>query len=122
MSSQNMSFTCVSCPMGCMLEAIFDSEGNLADVTGYTCKRGLEYARQEAVDPQRCISAVVMVSGSLEPLSVKTARPIPKAKIFDVMEQIRALDLHVPITAGQVLIPDAANTGTSVVATKTLQS
>ena len=115
------SFTCVSCPLGCMLEVSFDDADNLVDVTGNSCNRGIEYAKQEAVDPQRNISAVVMAEGSLEPLSVKTARPIPKAKIFDVMEQVRALRPCVPIEEGQVLIEDAAETGVPIVATKTLR-
>lgn len=120
MSENPTNFTCVSCPLGCVLEVTFDSEGNLDTVSGYSCNRGLEYAKQEAVDPQRNISAVVMAEGCLEPLSVKTARPIPKAKIFDVMEEVRALQLQVPISQGQVLIEDAAGTGVSIIATKSL--
>ena len=116
------SFTCVSCPLGCVLEVSFDEAGGVDTITGNSCNRGIEYAKQEAVDPQRNISAVVMAEGSLEPLSVKTARPIPKAKIFDVMDQIRALHPAVPITAGQVLIEDAADTGVPIVATKSLVS
>lgn len=114
------SFTCVSCPLGCMLEVSIDDAGNLVEITGNSCNRGLEYAQQEAVDPQRNISAVVMASGSLEPLSVKTARPIPKAKIFEVMDEVRALHPSVPVEVGQVLIEDAAGTGVPIVATKTL--
>ncbi len=107
--------------MGCMLEATIDPANNEVDVKGYSCKRGLTYGRQEAVDPQRSISAVVMASGSLEPLSVKTATPIPKAKIFDVMDEIRALKLKAPIVAGDVLIVDAAGTGVPIVATKSVK-
>ena len=120
MNRQNTSFTCVSCPLGCMLEVTFDPASDQMDVKGYSCKRGLEYAKQEAVDPRRSISAVVMAQGSLEPLSVKTANPIPKARIFDVMHEIRSLELCTPITAGQVLIEDAAGTGVAVIATKSL--
>ena len=76
-------FTCVSCPMGCMLEVRLNAAGEVEDVSGHTCNRGIEYAKQEAVNPERNISAVVWVEGVLEPLSVKTARPIPKAKIVD---------------------------------------
>ncbi len=118
--ADSTSFTCVSCPLGCVLEVTFDDAGNLADVSGYTCNRGLEYAKQEAVDPRRNISAVVWADGVLEPLSVKTSSPIPKAKIFDVMEEVRALRLQAPIDSGQVVIEDAAGTGVPIVATKSL--
>ena len=114
------SFTCVSCPLGCVLEVSFDEAGAVANVQGHTCNRGIEYARQEAVDPRRNISAVVAVEGALEPLSVKTAEPIPKAMIFEVMDQIRALRPAAPIEAGQVLIEDVAGTGVAIVATKAI--
>ena len=114
------TFTCVSCPMGCVLEVQINDAHEVENVTGHTCNRGVEYAKQEAVDPRRNISAVLMVEGVLEPLSVKTAEPIPKAKIFDVMSEIRALHLQGPIAAGQVLIENAAETGVAIVATKSI--
>ena len=106
--------------MGCVLEVQINDASEVENVAGHTCNRGVDYAKQEAVDPRRNISAVVMVEGALEPLSVKTAEPIPKAKIFEVMEEIRALHLQVPIAAGQVLIENAAGTGIPIVATKSL--
>lgn len=117
---ENKTFTCVSCPVGCLLEVSFTESGDVDTVTGNTCNRGIEYAKQEAVDPKRNISAVVMVEGVLEPLSVKTAEPVSKDKIFDVMEEIRTLHLAAPITAGQTLIENAANTGVAIIATKTI--
>lgn len=120
--AENTSFTCVSCPLGCVLEVSFDAAGQIENVSGYSCGRGLEYAKQEAVDPKRNISAVVMAKGSLEPLSVKTAEPIPKRAIFDVMGQIRSLEVAAPIQVGDVLIADAVNTGVAIVATKTIEA
>ena len=37
--------TCIGCPLGCTLTAVPTENG--FDVTGYTCKRGLEYAQKE---------------------------------------------------------------------------
>lgn len=115
-----LAFTCVSCPKGCLLEVTLNDDGSIASVTGNTCKRGLEYAEQEVTDPHRNFSAVVMVQGALEPLSMKTAEPIPKRKIFDCMQEIQQLQLQVPIHTGDVLIEDVADTGVNIVATKTL--
>lgn len=112
------TFTCVNCPMGCTLEVSFDDAGAIASIAGNTCKRGEEYARQEAVDPRRNVSSLVMVPGLLEPLSVKTAAPVPKARIMDVMAAVRALQVRPPVVAGQVLLEDAAGTGVAIVATK----
>ena len=119
-SGQQTSFTCVSCPLGCVLEVALDETGAVSDVSGHTCNRGLDYARQEAVDPRRNISAVVMAKGSLEPLSVKTAEPVSKAKIAAVMDEVRRIDVAVPVHEGDVLIADVAGTGVAIVATKTL--
>ena len=112
------TFTCVNCPMGCTLEVAFDDAGAIASITGNTCKRGEEYARQEAVDPRRNVSALVMVPGCLEPLSVKTAAPVPKARIMDVMAAVREMRVESPIAVGQVLLEDVAGTGVAIVATK----
>lgn len=112
------TFTCVNCPMGCTLEVKFDDAGAILSIEGNTCKRGEDYARQEAVDPRRNVSTLVMVPGSLEPLSVKTAEPVPKARIMDVMAAVRAMTVLPPIVAGQVLLEDAAGTGVAIVATK----
>ena len=114
----NKTFTCVNCPMGCTLEVAFDDAGAIVSITGNTCKRGEEYARQEAVDPRRNVSTLVMVPGYPEPLSVKTAAPVPKARIMDVMAAVRMLQVQPPIVVGQVLLEDAAGTGVAIVATK----
>lgn len=115
------TFTCVNCPMGCTLEVSLDASDAVSSVTGNTCKRGEDYARQEAVDPRRNVSTLVMVPGCIEPLSVKTAAPVPKARIMDVMEAVRALQVQPPIAAGQVLLENAAGTGVAIVATKELR-
>lgn len=114
------TFTCICCPVGCQIEATFDDDGTVDEVTGFACNRGKAYAEQEAVDPVRMITAVVCIEGCLEPMSVKTAESIPKAKIGEVLDEIRALRLSAPIQAGSILIADAAGTGVPVIATKTI--
>lgn len=114
------AFTCICCPLGCRVEVTLDENGQVADVSGYTCKRGAEYAAQEAVAPERMVTAVLCVSGCLEPVSVKTQRPVPKAAMRDVLAAIAALDLSAPVAAGEVLIEDVCGTGVPVVATKSV--
>ena len=52
-------------------------------------------------------------------VSVKTALPIPKEKIFDVMKQIRAAKVDAPVNAGDVIIPRVF--GTDIIATKSIK-
>lgn len=114
------TFTCICCPLGCSIEVSFDEEGAVAEVSGHTCKRGADYAAQEAVAPERMVTAVLSVAGCLEPVSVKTARPVPKERMLDVLAAIAALRLEAPIAAGQQLIDDVCGTGVPVVATKSV--
>ena len=40
-------YTCIICPNGCEIEAeVLD--GEIKSVSGFTCKRGEEYVRQES--------------------------------------------------------------------------
>ncbi|MCH4183906.1 MAG: DUF1667 domain-containing protein [Eggerthellaceae bacterium] len=116
------NFVCVCCPMGCQLEVGFDDKGSVTSVTGYTCNRGKAYAREEATDPRRMVTAVICIKDCPEPLSVKTAQAIPKRFIDAALTSIRSLDLTAPISAGDVLIKDVAHTGVSVIATKSLDA
>ena len=115
------AFTCIRCPLGCRVEVTLADDGSVVETSGSTCARGAEYAAQEAAAPERMVTAVVCVAGSLEPVSVKTARPIPKPRIPDVLAAIHALDLRTPIHAGDVLVENACQTGVPIIATKTVE-
>ena len=114
------AYTCICCPLGCRIEVALDENGQVSEVSGYTCKRGADYAAQEAVAPERMVTAVLCVSGCLEPVSVKTQRPVPKAAMKDVLAAVAALRLDAPVAAGDVLIEDGCGTGVAVVATKSV--
>ena len=114
------AYTCICCPLGCRIEVALDENGQVSEVSGYTCKRGADYAAQEAVAPERMVTAVLCVSGCLEPVSVKTQRPVPKAAMKDVPAAVAALRLDAPVAAGDVLIEDVCGTGVAVVATKSV--
>ena len=74
--------TCIVCPNGCEIEIDGDN------IRGYTCKRGLEYAKNELLAPKRTITSTVRISGVDEVCPVKTSLPIPKEEIFNVMKEI----------------------------------
>lgn len=57
------------------------------------------------------VTAVLPVSGCLEPVSAKTQRPVPKAAMKDVLAAVAALRLDAPVAAGDVLIEDVCGTG-----------
>ena len=94
--------------------------GEFLSVTGNTCPRGAKYAQQECTLPERMITAVIPVSGSETPLSVKTASPVPKKLIASVMEELSKVRVYLPVSIGQVVLPDVLNTGVDIIATRSL--
>ena len=114
-----MEITCINCPVGCRLDVTLEN-GQVVSVTGNTCKRGETYARQECVDPQRMVTAVIPVAGSAMPLSVKTRTPIPKKRIADCMRALSAVQITAPVAAGSVVLENVCGTGVDVIATKSV--
>lgn len=112
--------TCIQCPVGCALTVKVD--GGKVSVTGNTCPRGAAYGEAEVTHPTRTVTSTVKVDGGVLPrVSVKTAGAVPKEKIFEVMKEIRDLKVTAPVTIGDVLIADAAGSGVSVIATKSVE-
>ena len=113
-----MELTCINCPMGCRI-TVEMSGSEIICVTGNTCKRGEVYARSEVVAPVRTVTSTMAVSGGkVDRVSCKTASPVPKEKIFEVMAEINSASCTAPVAIGDVLISDCAGTGVNVVATK----
>lgn len=111
------NITCVQCPMGCPLEVTLE-DGVVTSVTGNTCPRGKTYGEHEATHPERVVTSLVEVEGDWHPISVKTAAPVPREAIPQVLAQIRAARVTPPVAEGDVVVANAAGTGVDVVATK----
>ena len=95
---------------------------SILSVAGNGCKRGEEYARQECIAPVRVITASVpVVGGRLARVSVKTVAPVPKDRIFDVMDAIRTLTAEAPVAIGDVLCENIAGTSANLVATRSAE-
>ena len=117
---EKRELTCIGCPLGCQITVTLDGEGIL-EVTGYTCKRGEQYARKEVTNPTRIVTSSVPVTGSrtgARTVSCKTAQDIPKGKMLDIVRCLKRVTAAAPVRIGDVLLEDAAGTGVSVVATR----
>lgn len=111
------SLVCVSCPLGCNIEVEMEN-GEIISVTGNTCKRGDAYARTEMTHPVRSLTSTVKVKGGAHPVvPVKSAKPIPKEKMFDCMKQINSVTVNAPVKIGDVVIENVLGTGVDIVAT-----
>ncbi|MBQ3761554.1 MAG: DUF1667 domain-containing protein [Clostridia bacterium] len=109
---------CIVCPRGCHLQV---DEDNGFAVTGNSCPRGAEYGRNEAVHPVRTLTSTVRIEGApITRLPVRTASAIPKALLFDAMNEINRTSVHAPVKRGQAVIKDLLGTGVDVIATRDL--
>ena len=112
--------TCICCPVGCRMNVHLSDSGEFISVSGNTCPRGAKYAQQECTSPERMITAVIPVSGSCIPLSVKSAAPVPKQMIHDIMRMLSCVSVSLPVHAGDIILHDVMNTGIDIIATRSL--
>jgi len=110
--------TCINCPVGCRMTVTLDENRKVVSVQGNSCIRGRKYAEQECTLPLRMITAVIPLENREMPLSVKTAEPVPKHLIPEVMESIREIHVSAPVSIGQVLLRDVCHTGVDIIATR----
>jgi len=108
---------CINCPMGCRLSIVMKS-GHVEMVKGNVCSKGVEYAKQEAVNPIRVVTALMRAANREKPFSVKTAAPIPKHLIFQCIEEIYHTHPKAPVAIGDTVIPNVCGTNVNIVATQ----
>ena len=101
-------FVCISCPMGCPLR-VWEENGEVK-VEGNTCPRGKAYGIQEFTAP--------VIHGQQLMCSVKTAQPVPKEKVHQVLEAIYQAQVKAPVAVGDVVLENVAGTGVAVIATR----
>ena len=112
------TLTCIICPRGCTLQA--EINGDSVSVSGNACRRGQEYGVSECLHPVRTVTAVVRVSNRPScALSVKTAQPIPKEHIFDLMAILRGITVSAPVAIGEIICDNVF--GTQIIATGSVE-
>ncbi len=119
--TEEKEITCIVCPIGCKILVKTDGK-HIKNLDGTKCKRGIDYAEHEALDPRRMLTTSVLVNGGKWPLvSVKSSQPIPKEKVFQVLKEIRKTKTEAPIKSGQKILKNVANTDIDILATKTVK-
>lgn len=111
---------CVSCPMGCAITVEYN-EKEVTSVKGNECKRGETYAKKEVFSPERMVTTTVKINGAaISLVPVKTDNPVPKNKMFDIMDAASQVTLNAPVNMGDVVIKNVMATGVNLVATRSL--
>ena len=113
--------TCIVCPIGCKISVRTDGK-HFEVCKGNKCKKGIDYAKSEALDPRRMLTSSVLVKNGEWPLvSVKSSKPIPKKDIFRVLKKIKETKVEAPVKLGQSVIKNVANTNINIISTKSVK-
>jgi len=117
--SKIITLTCIVCPVGCDLEILID--GDNVKVFGNKCPQGQDYAIKEIKSPERILTTTCKINSKFERrIPVKTSKPIPKDKIFDVMAKINEVVVNPPVKMGDPIIRNVLGLGVDIVATKSI--
>lgn len=112
---------CISCPVGCRLEAEQHPDGSLT-VTGNRCPKGEDYAREEINAPKRIVTTTVKISGAgRRRVPVRTDRPLPVGRIDALLTELHGMVLDPPIERGRTILSDFEKTGVNVTASLSME-
>lgn len=113
--------TCIICPIGCKI-LVKKDDLTCEIIDGHKCKKGIEYAKNEALDPHRMLtSSIIVINGKWPLVSVKSSKPVPKNKIIEVINQIKKANVKAPVNLGQTIIKNVLNLGIDIIATKSIE-
>jgi len=113
---------CIVCPMGCPLTVTLENN-EVVSVTGNTCVRGENYAKQEVIAPVRSVTSTVKVANGAWPtVACKTQSEIPKGKIFEIMEALKGVEVQAPVHIKDVIVANVAGTGVDIVAASNVEA
>ena len=111
--------TCIVCPKGCQMTVEIE-DGQINQITGFTCPRGKQYAIDECTHPMRTVTTTAKTAdGGVIP--VKTNGTIPKERMMECMDAINRATVTLPAYIGDVVIKDVLGTGVDVVVTANLE-
>lgn len=111
---------CLGCPNGCHLLCT-SKKDEAVEVTGNKCDRGVEYGREELLEPKRVVTAVVKTaSRELPYVPVRTSAPLVKPLIPELLHELYHKQVKPPIHSGECLVENFHGTGVNVVFTRSV--
>lgn len=105
---------CIACPNGCKINIDVD---NLL-VYNNKCQKGKEFAINEVTNPKRNITTSVRSTVKGYPvISVRTDKEISKAKIFDLIKELKKIVVKDTLPIGTTIIENVLGTGVNIITT-----
>lgn len=107
---------CTLCPKGCHIEC---REGVFS---GYSCEKGLGYAKAELANPVRTLTSTVRILGArYDRAPVKSDHPLPKARLLEAARALYGVVLSAPVKEGDIALKNILGLGTDIVVTRTME-
>ncbi len=110
---------CTSCPIGCEVELLIEGD-KVISTKGNTCPRGAKFAESEYFHPERVLTTTVKTDSG-KWLSVRSAAPIPREKLFDAVRELSKIVVPTPVVVGSVVYANILETGVDVIATREIK-
>ncbi len=108
---------CIVCPTGCEIQ-VKDVNGEIT-FEGYTCERGLNYAKEEFTAPKRLLTSTMKVeNGFLSMIPVRSDKTILKAQLKQAVKELSKVKLRAPIKMGEVLIKNILGSNANIIASR----
>ena len=96
-------------------------DGEIKAVYHNSCKRGIEYAKQEYYDPRRMVTATASIEHApVKRIPVRTSEPISVKYINALLNAIYSLHLEAPLLIEMPVITNFADTGVDVITTRNM--
>jgi len=114
---QTDKLICIMCPIGCELTVTHIGKKVLS-VKGNGCPLGEKFAKEEFTNPKRVVITTVQVeNGKRRLVPVRSDKPVPKEKLFDVLKYLRKVRVNAPVKFHQIVVENILNTGANIIAT-----
>jgi CxxC motif-containing protein len=118
MNTSEQRISCIVCPMSCEGIVTFKN-GEIKEISGFTCQRGLNYAREEVIAPKRTLTTTIRItSGELPLLPVISKTALPKDKVIACARCLSTVIVAAPIHEGDVVLSNILNLGVDIIATR----
>lgn len=95
---------------------------------GYTCKRGLRYAKDEVLNPKRTLTTTVLQKMKIKAngknvykkrlVAVRSSQPIPLNQTMDVMNEIKNTIIEKSVMEGDVILSNVLETKADIIVTR----
>lgn len=120
--SDTREIICIQCPMACHVQLTISQAGDVADIAGFQCKEGKQYAPQEYKSPRRVLTSTVRTEGCSRPiLPIRSKQPIPKDMLFQCMQYLDSIKVKAPLKLGDLVVANILNTGVDIICTDELK-